>query len=58
MDTDSRLVLAEQNVKTLEARVSRLEEEMALCLRWMRMQAEAEVKRRHPLYSSKDNAKA
>lgn len=45
-----RLRIAEQNVQRLEQRVIQLEEEMLLCLKWMRVQAEIEAKKRDPLF--------
>jgi len=49
-DEKTRLRVAERNVRVLEQRLIRLEEEMALCLRWMRVQAELEAKKRDPLF--------
>jgi hypothetical protein len=46
----TRLKNAEANVKTLEKRIIRLEEEMALCLRFMRIQAEKMAKEKDPTF--------
>jgi hypothetical protein len=46
----NQLRVALQDVQKLERRVSQLEEEMALCLRWMRVHAELEAKKRDPLF--------
>ena len=46
----TRLKNAETNVKTLEKRLIRLEEEMALCLKFMRVQAEKMAKEKDPSF--------
>jgi hypothetical protein len=46
----TRLKNAETNVKTLEKRIIRLEEEMALCLKFMRVQAEKMAKEKDPSF--------
>lgn len=50
---NARLRTAERSIKALEHRVIQLEEQMAVCLRWMRKQAELEVERRRVIYVPK-----
>lgn len=49
-DEKTRIGIAERNVKALEKRLIQLEEEMFLCLKWMRIHAEIEAKKRDPLF--------
>jgi hypothetical protein len=51
----TRLKNAETNVKTLEKRIIRLEEEMALCLKFMRVQAEKMAKEKDPSFKVHPN---
>lgn len=54
----TRLKNAETNVKTLEKRIIRLEEEMALCLKFMRVHAEKMAKEKDPNFKVHDNYEA
>jgi hypothetical protein len=51
----TRLKNAEANVKTLEKRVIQLEEEMALCLKFMRLRAEEMAKSKDPSFKVHEN---
>lgn len=51
----TRLRNAETNVKTLEARIVQLEEEMALCLKFMRVHAEKLAKEKDPNFKVHEN---
>lgn len=51
----TRLKNAETNVKRLEKRVIQLEEEMALCLKFMRVQAEKMAKEKDPNFKVHEN---
>lgn len=54
----TRLKNAETNVKRLEKRVIQLEEEMALCLKFMRVHAEKMAKEKDPNYKVTENVEA
>jgi hypothetical protein len=54
----TRLKNAETNVKRLEKRVIALEEEMALCLKFMRMHAEKLAKEKDPTFKVHENVEA
>lgn len=54
----TRLRNAEENVKRLEKRILSLEEEMALCLKFMRVQAEKMAKEKDPSFKVHENAEA
>jgi len=55
-DTEkSRLRNAEISVKVLEQRIARLEDEMALCLKFMRVQAEKMAKEKNPNFKVHDS---
>lgn len=54
----TRLKNAETNVKRLEARVIQLEEEMALCLTFMRKAAEKMAKEKDPNFKTHENHEA
>lgn len=55
---EDTIKVLENTIVTLEKRIRRLEEEMALCLRWMRVQAELEAKKKDPNFVVHDYAKA
>lgn len=52
-----RLCIAERNVHALAHRVGQLEEEMAICLRWMRVQVERELENRSRLFDAARSTK-
>ena len=54
----TRLKIAERNIKVLEQRLIRAEEELALCLKWMRVQAELEAKKKDPNFVVHEDAQA
>lgn len=54
----TRLKNAETNVVSLEKRLIRLEEEMALCLNFMRIQAEKMAKEKDPNFVVHDSYEA
>ena len=57
-DEQTRLKNAETNVKRLEKRLIQLEEEMALCLKFMRVQAEKMAKEKDPNFKVHENETA
>lgn len=58
MTDAEKLAIAQQSIKNLETRVIALEEQVATCLRWMRKQAELEVKKENPGFKPRETAKA
>ena len=54
----TRLKNAEANVKTLHERILRLEDEMALCLKFMRVHAEKLAKEKDPSFKVHENVEA
>lgn len=54
----TRLKNAEINVKRLEKRVIQLEEEMALCITFMRKAAEKMAKEKDPNFKTHENHEA
>ena len=54
----TRLKNAETNVKTLEKRIIQLEEEMLLCLKFMRKHAEKMAQEKDPGFKMTENHEA
>ena len=54
----TRFAVAEENIRRLEKRVIELEDQVTICLRWMRVQAELEAKKKDPDYPMHDDVKA
>lgn len=54
----ARLRNAEANVKALEKRLAVIEEEMGLCLKFMRVQAEKAAREKDPNFKIHENLEA
>ena len=52
---EARLVIAVENIRRLEKRLVTLEEEMALCLKFMRVHAEKMAKEKDPNFVVHEN---
>lgn len=57
-ETNDHLTIARENIKRLEKRVGELEDEMALCLKFMRVQAEKMAKDKDPNFKLHENIEA
>lgn len=49
---------AQENIRRLEKRLIQVEEEMALCLKFMRVQAEKMAKEKDPNFKTHENVEA
>ena len=58
MTDKEKLVIAEQSIKNMEGRIIKLEDQMLLCLKFMRVQAEKLAKEKNPLYKTHENPEA